>query len=54
MYDGCTGVLSKIFIGSTYYMRLKHIVKDKINYRADGPRNALTRQTVQGKQMMVD
>ncbi len=51
MYDGCTGkqLSSKIFIGPTYYMRLKHIVKDKINYRADGPRNVLTRQTVQGR-----
>ena len=38
-----------IFIGPTYYMRLKHIVKDKINYRAKGPRTVLTRQTVQGR-----
>jgi DNA-directed RNA polymerase II subunit RPB2 len=30
-------------------MRLKHIVKDKINYRAKGPRTVLTRQTVQGR-----
>ena len=34
---------------STYYMRLKHIVKDKINYRAKGPRTVITRQTVQGR-----
>jgi hypothetical protein len=38
-----------IFIGPTYYMRLKHIVKDKINFRAKGPRTVLTRQTVQGR-----
>jgi len=38
-----------IFIGPTYYMRLKHLVKDKINYRAKGPRTLLTRQTVQGR-----
>ena len=38
-----------IFIGPTYYMRLKQLVKDKINYRAKGPRTALTRQTVQGR-----
>jgi DNA-directed RNA polymerase II subunit RPB2 len=25
------------------------MVKDKINYRAQGPRTALTRQTVQGR-----
>jgi hypothetical protein len=30
-------------------MRLKHMVKDKINYRASGPRTALTRQTVGGR-----
>tara|TARA_Y100000816_G_C26098466_1_gene581719 strand:+ start:19 stop:2106 length:2088 start_codon:yes stop_codon:yes gene_type:complete len=51
MYDGISGeqLESKIFIGPTYYMRLKHMVKDKINYRSDGPRNTLTRQTVQGR-----
>jgi hypothetical protein len=38
-----------IYIGPTYYMRLKHMVKDKINYRARGPRTVLTRQTVQGR-----
>jgi hypothetical protein len=36
-------------MGPTYYMRLKHMVKDKINYRARGPRTNLTRQTVQGR-----
>ncbi len=36
-------------MGPTYYMRLKHMVKDKINYRARGPRTAITRQTVQGR-----
>jgi hypothetical protein len=30
-------------------MRLKHMVKDKINYRATGKRSALTRQTNQGR-----
>jgi DNA-directed RNA polymerase II subunit RPB2 len=38
-----------IYIGPTYYMRLKHMVKDKVNYRARGPRTALTRQPVQGR-----
>ena len=42
-------IYSEIFIGPTYYMRLKHMVKDKINYRAQGPRTALTRQTVHGR-----
>ena len=51
LYNGQTGeqVVSNIFIGPTYYMRLKHMVKDKINYRARGPRTVLTRQTVQGR-----
>ena len=51
LYNGMTGeqMESEIFIGPTYYMRLKHMVKDKINYRAKGPRTSLTRQTVQGR-----
>jgi hypothetical protein len=40
---------SNIYIGPTYYMRLKHMVKDKINYRARGPNTMLTRQPVQGR-----
>ena len=48
MYNGLTGeqIEANIFFGPTYYMRLKHMVKDKINYRARGPRTLLTRQTV--------
>jgi DNA-directed RNA polymerase II subunit RPB2 len=51
LYNGQTGeqMYSEIFIGPTYYMRLKHMVKDKINYRARGPKTILTRQTVQGR-----
>ena len=51
MYNGYTGeqLNTEIFIGPTYYMRLKHMVKDKINYRARGPRTMMTRQTVQGR-----
>ena len=51
LYNGMTGeqIESEIFIGPTYYMRLKHMVKDKINYRALGPRSALTRQTISGR-----
>jgi hypothetical protein len=51
LYNGMTGeqIESEIFFGPTYYMRLKHMVKDKINYRAKGPRTALTRQTVSGR-----
>jgi len=51
LYNGTTGeqIYSEIYMGPTYYMRLKHMVKDKINYRARGPRTVLTRQTVQGR-----
>jgi len=50
-YDGTTGeqIEADIFFGPTYYMRLKHMVKDKINYRARGPKTAITRQAVQGR-----
>jgi DNA-directed RNA polymerase II subunit RPB2 len=51
LYSGFTGeqLYSEIFVGPTYYMRLKHMVKDKINYRATGKRSLLTRQTNQGR-----
>ena len=51
LYDGMTGgqISADIFMGPTYYMRLKHMVKDKINYRARGPNTVLTRQPVQGR-----
>ena len=51
LYNGMTGeqLEMEIFMGPTYYMRLKHMVKDKINYRALGPRTALTKQPVSGR-----
>ena len=51
LYNGMNGqqLEAEIYFGPTYYLRLKHMVKDKINYRARGPRTALTRQTVQGR-----
>ena len=51
LYNGMNGeqIETEIFMGPTYYMRLKHMVKDKINYRALGPRTALTRQPVSGR-----
>ena len=51
LYNGMTGeqLEANIYIGPTYYMRLKHMVKDKINYRARGPNTSLTRQPVQGR-----
>ena len=51
LYNGMNGkqIEASIFIGPTYYMRLKHMVKDKINYRARGPITKLTRQPVSGR-----
>jgi len=51
LYNGMTGeqLAADIYIGPTYYMRLKHMVKDKINFRARGPNTMLTRQPVQGR-----
>jgi DNA-directed RNA polymerase II subunit RPB2 len=51
LYNGMTGeqIETSVFIGPTYYMRLKHMVKDKINYRARGPNTALTHQPVSGR-----
>jgi DNA-directed RNA polymerase beta subunit len=51
LYNGMTGqqLETEIFMGPNYYMRLKHMVKDKINYRSLGPRSALTKQPVGGR-----
>uniref|UniRef100_A0A6C0ATC8 DNA-directed RNA polymerase n=1 Tax=viral metagenome TaxID=1070528 RepID=A0A6C0ATC8_9ZZZZ len=51
LYNGMTGqqIEAEIFMGPNYYMRLKHMVKDKINYRSLGPRTALTKQPVGGR-----
>jgi DNA-directed RNA polymerase II subunit RPB2 len=51
LYNGMNGeqISAEIFMGPTYYMRLKHMVKDKINYRSLGPITALTRQPVAGR-----
>lgn len=51
LYNGYTGdqIATEIFFGPTFYQRLKHMVKDKINYRAGGPVELLTRQPTQGR-----
>lgn len=51
MYNGMTGkkIEAQIFIGPTYQIRLKHMVQDKVHGRARGPRQALTRQPLEGR-----
>jgi DNA-directed RNA polymerase II subunit RPB2 len=51
MYNGTTGEMmqAKIFIGPAYYQRLKHIVRDKVNARDEGPKDQLTKQPIKGR-----
>ncbi len=57
LYNGFTGqqIQSEIFIGPTFYFRLKHMVADKINVRghdrdkSELPKVMLTRQPTSGK-----
>lgn len=51
LYNPYTGekMKAQIFIGPTYYQRLKHMVSDKIHSRAKGHVTALTRQPLEGR-----
>jgi DNA-directed RNA polymerase II subunit RPB2 len=50
-YSGFTGTRLKaqLFMGPTYYQRLKHLVDDKIYSRATGPYTNLVRQPMEGR-----
>jgi DNA-directed RNA polymerase II subunit RPB2 len=51
MYNGWTGrkLEAQIFLGPTFYQRLKHMVDDKIHSRARGPLQGLVRQPMEGR-----
>ncbi|KAH0557929.1 hypothetical protein KQX54_013018 [Cotesia glomerata] len=51
MYNGHTGrkINAQVFLGPTYYQRLKHMVDDKIQSRARGPVQILVRQPMEDR-----
>ena len=51
MYNGVTGQQMKvrIYVGNMYYLRLKHMVANKLHARASGRIQLLTRQPIEGR-----
>jgi DNA-directed RNA polymerase II subunit RPB2 len=51
LYNGFSGdqLKTSIFMGPTYYQRLKHMSADKVHSRASGPIVSMTRQPAEGR-----
>ena len=51
MINGMTGELleANVFVGPTYYQRLKHMTLDKVHSRTTGPHTMVTRQPSEGR-----
>lgn len=51
MYNGMTGekMESEILIAPLYYLRLKHLVADKVHGRFEGPKTSLVHQPADGR-----
>ncbi len=51
MYNGINGkkMVSKIFLGNLYYLKLKYMVSNKLHGRASGKVALLTRQPIEGR-----
>jgi len=51
LYNGITGeqIKTQVFMGPTYYQRLKHMSSDKIHSRSSGPIVTMTRQPSEGR-----
>ncbi len=51
LYNGISGeqIRAKIYIGNMYYLKLKHMVANRIQSRGRGPVQLLTRQPTEGR-----